>query len=70
MIIGLTGYKGSGKDTAASHLVEKYGFTRVAFADKLKKSAAACFGRCCSTRHSWRDSRPASAADKPHRWPD
>jgi dephospho-CoA kinase len=36
MIIGLTGYAQSGKDTVANILVEKYGFTRVAFADKLR----------------------------------
>lgn len=44
MIIGLTGKKGSGKDTAGSYLVEKYGFIRISFAEKLKQSAAACFG--------------------------
>lgn len=44
MIIGFTGLKGSGKDTAGAYLVEKYGFTRISFADKLKQSAAACFG--------------------------
>lgn len=37
MIFGLTGYAGSGKDTAANYLVEKHGFTRVAFADKLRE---------------------------------
>jgi cytidylate kinase len=36
MIIGLTGYAQSGKDTVASILVEKYGFKRVAFADKIR----------------------------------
>lgn len=43
MIIGLMGAKGSGKDTAAAHLVEKYGFERRAFADPLKRSVAALF---------------------------
>jgi hypothetical protein len=37
MIIGLTGYAQSGKDTVASILVEQYGFTRVAFADKIRE---------------------------------
>jgi Deoxynucleotide monophosphate kinase len=41
MIIGLTGLKGSGKDTIAAHLIKSYGFERRAFADKLKESAAA-----------------------------
>jgi hypothetical protein len=36
MIIGLTGYAQSGKDTVAKVLVEDYGFTRVAFADKIR----------------------------------
>jgi hypothetical protein len=37
MIIGLTGYAQSGKDTVAKVLVEHYGFTRVAFADPIRK---------------------------------
>lgn len=36
MIIGLSGYARSGKDEAAKVLVEKYGFERIAFADKLR----------------------------------
>jgi hypothetical protein len=36
MIIGLTGYAQSGKDTLANLLVENYGYTRVAFADKIR----------------------------------
>jgi hypothetical protein len=36
MIIGLTGYAQSGKDSVASVLIEKYGFERVAFADPIK----------------------------------
>jgi hypothetical protein len=36
MIIGLTGFARSGKDSVAKVLVEHYGFTRVAFADKIK----------------------------------
>jgi len=37
MIIGLTGYAQSGKDTVAKILVEQHGFTRVAFADKIRE---------------------------------
>jgi hypothetical protein len=37
MIIGLTGYAQSGKDTVANILVERYGFTRIAFADKIRE---------------------------------
>ena len=36
MIIGLLGKKGSGKDTVADYLVSKYGFTKYAFADKIR----------------------------------
>lgn len=37
MIIGLTGYAQSGKDTVAKILVEQHGFTRIAFADKIRE---------------------------------
>lgn len=43
-IIAFTDQKGAGKDTAAKILVESRGYTRVGFADLLKRSAAACFG--------------------------
>ena len=36
MLIGLTGYAQSGKDTLAEILVSKFGFTRVAFADPIR----------------------------------
>lgn len=39
MLIGLAGYAQSGKDTVAGILVERHGFTRVAFADTLKQVA-------------------------------
>jgi hypothetical protein len=41
MLVALNGAKGSGKDTVASILIEGYDFKRLAFADKLKESAAA-----------------------------
>jgi hypothetical protein len=37
ILIGLSGYARSGKDTAAEVLVSEYGFTRIAFADKLRE---------------------------------
>jgi hypothetical protein len=36
LIIGLSGYARVGKDEAAKVLVEQHGFTRIAFADKLR----------------------------------
>jgi hypothetical protein len=36
MIIGLSGYAQTGKDTVAQHLVSEYGFTRIAFADPIR----------------------------------
>lgn len=36
MIIGLSGYAGSGKDTVAKILVDEHGFQRRAFADKIR----------------------------------
>lgn len=38
MIIGLSGYAQTGKDTVAQHLVEKYGFVRIAFADAIREA--------------------------------
>jgi hypothetical protein len=43
MILGLSGLKGSGKDTVAAYLVKTHGFERKAFADPMKKSIAALF---------------------------
>lgn len=37
MIIGLSGYARSGKDEVAKILVEEYGYTRAAFADKIRE---------------------------------
>lgn len=36
MMIGLSGWARSGKDTVASYLVEKHGFVRVSFADQMR----------------------------------
>ena len=41
MIIGLSGYARAGKDEAAKVLVQEFGFTRLAFADKLRDCLAA-----------------------------
>lgn len=44
MIIGVVGFIGSGKGTAADILVQKYGFTKLSFADAVKDATAAIFG--------------------------
>lgn len=42
VIIGVMGFARSGKDTTAEILVRKYGFTRMGFADQLRRFALAC----------------------------
>lgn len=44
MIIGLVGFIGSGKDTAADYLVTNHGFRRESFAGTLKDAVSAIFG--------------------------
>lgn len=36
-VVGITGFAGAGKSTAANYLVERHGFTRLSFAAPLKK---------------------------------
>jgi dephospho-CoA kinase len=38
MIIGLSGYAQTGKDTVAKHLIDSYGYRRVAFADPIREA--------------------------------
>lgn len=44
MIIGITGFISSGKDTIADYLCTFYGFKRLSFAASLKDAVAAVFG--------------------------
>ena len=44
MLIGVVGFIGSGKGTAADILVKKHGFTKLSFADTVKDATAAIFG--------------------------
>ena len=44
MIIGITGFISSGKDTAANYLVAQHGFVRDSFAGTLKDAVAQVFG--------------------------
>lgn len=62
MIIGITGFIGSGKDTAADYLCTFHGFKRMSFAGTLKDAVSAVFGWDRdllegSTKHSreWRE---------------
>lgn len=43
MIVGFSGCKGSGKDTAASFLIKELGYERRGFADKLKEAVSNLF---------------------------
>jgi hypothetical protein len=43
MIIGIHGFKQSGKDTLADLLVKDFGFEKIAFADKLKNALNVIF---------------------------
>lgn len=43
MILGISGFAGSGKDTVADFLVKNHGFVKVAFADKIKRIAKDLF---------------------------
>lgn len=44
MILGITGFIGSGKDTIADYLCTFYGFKRLSFAASLKDAVSAVFG--------------------------
>lgn len=43
MIVGITGKKRSGKDTAANIFVEKFGYTRLSFAGPIKEACKLFF---------------------------
>ena len=44
LVIGLSGWKGSGKDMVADFLVKEYNFQRLSFADPLKVMASKEYG--------------------------
>lgn len=44
MVIGLSGFAGSGKSTVAEYLVREHGFIRMSFASAVKDVTAAAFG--------------------------
>ena len=64
MIIGVTGFIGSGKDTIADYLVTFHGFKRVSFAASLKDAVSAVFGwdrelleGATKTSREWREQK-------------
>lgn len=44
MLVSLTGLIGSGKDTVADHLISKYGFVQLSFAESVKDALSVIFG--------------------------
>lgn len=44
LVVGVLGFKGSGKDTVGDFLVNRYNFERDSFANPLKDAVAATFG--------------------------
>ena len=58
-LVGFTGVKGSGKDTAGQFLVE-VGFTRVGFADKLKEAVANLFDIDLENVVKWKYREPSN----------
>lgn len=64
MILGVTGFIGSGKDTVADYLCTFHGFKRLSFAASLKDAVAAVFGwdrelleGTTKTSREWREKR-------------
>lgn len=79
MIISITGFIGSGKDTIADYLVAEHGFKRESFAGTLKDAVAQVFGwdrelleGKCPEGRAWRekvDKWWAARLDIPHLTP-
>ena len=60
MIIGLAGFAGSGKSTAAQYFIDHHGFRRLSFAAAVKDTAAAIFG--------WDRAKLEGATDADRTW--
>lgn len=62
MIIGLTGLAGSGKDTVAGHLIERYGFEPISFAAPLYAAVGIITGM------SYSELSDRDVKEKPIKW--
>lgn len=55
-LIGLTGFKGSGKSTVARILVEQYGYEEISWAGELKFEVWQAFGKAVLLQNGYEDS--------------
>lgn len=55
MIIGIHGFKGSGKDTVATYIARQYGFQQIAFADVMKEAVCALFDITVDELNQWKN---------------
>lgn len=62
VIIGLSGHAGSGKDTAADYLVDRYGFVKLSLADEMKRFCKTVFG--FTDEQLWGSSEKRNAPDQ------
>lgn len=60
-LIGLTGRAGTGKDTAAAYLVQRYGFAQASFADPIR-SMVLCMLEEADLDHAWLTERALKEA--------
>lgn len=60
--IGLCGFKGSGKDTAADYLVARYGYKKISMADPIKKVCHSIFA--FEESHLWGSSSLREVPDE------
>lgn len=44
ILVGISGFRGAGKDTAARYLIQNHNFRRLAFADTLYEESSSAFG--------------------------
>src|SRR6266404_2066963 len=65
MLVGLSGLAGSGKDTAADHLVAKHNFVKVSLADPLKRMCRDAFD--FTDDQLWGPSEKRNAPDERYR---